>query len=479
MMSNSREIVIDPVSRIEGHARITIQLDDAGHVADARFHVTQFRGFEKFCEGRPFYEMPSLMARTCGICPVSHLVAAAKACDALLAVRIPPAAVLLRRLMNLAQIVQSHALSFFYLSAPDLVLGMDAYPGDRSVFGLIQSHPELARDGIRIRKFGQQVIERLGGERIHPSWIVPGGVNAPLSVAHRDAILAEIPGILAIIQRTLPWYKRAIEDRDFRDEIRTLANFPSLFLSLVDDDGHLEFYDGKLRFTDGEGEIVADGIDPSNYAGFIREKTEDWTWLKSPYFAPRGPEAGMYRVGPLARLNTASGVSTPLAAQEWAEWRDLERGAVLSSFHYHHARLVEILHCLELMQRILENPEALSTHVRAEAGPNNREGVGVSEAPRGTLMHHYRIDEQGRVEWANLIIATGHNNLAMNRGVLQVARRFVDGNHLSEGMLNRVEAVIRCFDPCLSCSTHAAGRMPLAIDLVDAGGVVVDRISRS
>lgn len=472
----SRTLTIDPVTRIEGHAKITLRLGDDGRVADARFHVTQFRGFEKLCEGRPFHEMPALMARICGICPVSHLVASAKACDALLAVRIPEVAANLRRVMNLAQVVQSHALSFFYLSSPDLVLGMDADPDGRSLLGVLAREPELGRDGIRLRSFGQRVIERLGGKRIHPAWIVPGGVSKPLAAADRDAILAELPDAIAAAQRTLAHTKRLLAG--FREEIRTFGNFPSLFLGLVDEEGRIAFYDGTLRLTDAAGRIVADRIDPNRFPEIVAEAVEPWSYLKSPYYEPLGYPDGMYRVGPLARLNVAQGCGTPLADQEWAEFRDLERGAVLSSFHYHLARLVEILYCLERMHELLADPAILGTHVRALAQPNAREGIGVAEAPRGTLMHHYRIDEHGLVTWANLMIATGHNHLAMNRGVLQVARHFVDGERIADGALNRVEALIRTYDPCLSCSTHAVGRMPLRLELVDPGGRVVDVLSR-
>lgn len=469
----AKTITIDPVTRIEGHSKITIHLDEAGHVADARFHVTQFRGFEKICEGRPFYEMPSLMARTCGICPVSHLVASAKACDALLAVRIPETAETLRRVLNLAQILQSHALSYFYLSSADLLLGMDADPATRNLVGVLAAEPQLARNGIRLRQFGQQVIERLAGKRIHPAWVVPGGVSAPLDEATRDWILKEAPAMRRLAEEALSDFKRRLEG--FREEIRAFANFPSLFLGLVDESGRVDYYDGRLRFVDARGDVVVDAADPASYAAFIGEAVEPWSYLKSPYYVPGGYPAGVYRVGPLARLNVADGCGTPIADQEWAEFRDLERGAVLSSFHYHYARLIEMVHCLERMGELLDPPAVLDTQVRAHAQPNAREGIGVAEAPRGTLIHHYRIDEHGLVTWANLIIATGHNALAMNRGVLQVARHFVDGRRLAEGALNRVEAVIRAYDPCLSCSTHAAGRMALDLQLVAADGVVVDR----
>ena len=472
----ARQITIDPVTRIEGHAKITVHQNDDGSVADAQFHVTQFRGFEKFCEGRPFYEMPSLTARICGICPVSHLLASAKACDALLAVRIPETAANLRRILNFGQIVQSHALSFFHLSSPDLLLGYGSDPAERNILGVLKQHPDLARDGVRLRKYGQSIIERLGGKRVHPAWVVPGGVNEPLSTDNRDAILAGMPEAMEIIHRTLKWYKQTIDE--YRDEIRTFGNFPSMFMGIVHDDGTIAHYDGKMRFTDASGNIVADMVEPADYLDVIDEHVEPWSYLKFPYYKPHGYPEGMYRVGPLARLNIIEKLGTPEADQEWAEYRELQRGAVLSSFHYHYARLIEILYALERMQQLLKDPAILDPFVRAKAEPNAFEGVGVSEAPRGTLMHHYRIDEQGLMEWSNMIIATGHNNIAMNRGVKQVAEHYIDGEEIPEEMLNRVEAVIRCFDPCLSCSTHAVGQMPLHLQLVNPAGQVVDELKR-
>ncbi|CAG0949881.1 MAG: Ni/Fe hydrogenase subunit alpha [Anaerolinea sp.] len=472
----TQKIVIDPITRIEGHAKITIEMDDQGFVRDAHFHITQFRGFEKLVEGRPFHEMPSLMARICGICPVSHLVASARACDMILAVHVPETAINLRRILNLAQLIQSHALSFFYLSSPDLLLGMDADVAKRNIFGVIQSNPQLARDGIRLRQFGQQVIEWLAGKRIHPAWVVPGGVSAPLSAENREKILAAIPEALATIQRTLDWYKGVLDN--FREEARLFGNMPTMFMGLVSPDGELEHLRGKLRIVDAVGNIVADGLEPEHYQDYLGEAAESWTYLKSPYYKPMGYPNGMYRVGPLARLNIINRCGTPYADQEWAEFRQLERGAVLSSFHYHYSRLIEILYGIERIEQILNHPDILSKKVRAFAGPNKLEGIGMSEAPRGTLMHHYKIDENGLVQWVNLIIATGHNNLAMNRSVLQVAKHYVKGEKIQEGMLNRVEAVIRTYDPCLSCSTHAAGQMPLNIELINSGGEVIDQVIR-
>ncbi|AXA36683.1 NAD-reducing hydrogenase subunit HoxH [Candidatus Sumerlaea chitinivorans] len=472
----AKQITIDPVTRIEGHAKITIYLNDEGIVQDAQFHVTQYRGFEKLCEGRPFAEMPSLMARTCGICPVSHLIASAKACDALLAVQVPRTGRMLRHVLNLGQIVQSHALSFFHLSSPDFLLGMDADPAKRHLFALAESHPQIARDGIALRKFGQRVIERLAGKRIHPAWVVPGGVSDPLDAATRDEILAEIPQAMEIATRTLEWYKKTY--KQFREEIATFANFPTLFMGLVDEDGYLAFTHGKVRVVDSAGNVIADQLEIANYQDFIGEAVEPYSYLKSPYYKPLGYPEGIYRVGPLARLNIADRCNTPRADEEWAEFRELDRRVVLSSFHYHYARLIEIIAALEQMERTLRDPDILSPHVRAHAGANAFEGVGVSEAPRGMLLHHYRIDENGLVTWANLIIATGHNNLAMNRGVLQAAKHFVRGDKIEEGMLNRVEAVIRCYDPCLSCSTHAVGQMPLRVELVGPTGQVLDVATR-
>lgn len=477
-----KEILIDPVTRIEGHSKITIHLDDQGAVEDARFHVTQFRGFEKFCEGRPFTEMPSLTARICGICPVSHLMASAKACDALLAVRIPPTAAKLRRIMNLAQLVQSHALSFFHLSSPDLLFGMDGDPAKRNILGVVEAHPTLAKDGIALRKFGQEIIALLGGKRIHPAWAVPGGVSEPLTEEKRGKILASLPETLVLIERTLSWFKGVLEQ--FRDEIRVFGNFPSLFMGLVTPHANgahqaeLEHYDGVLRFVDAAGNIVLDQIDPLRYQGYIAESVEPFSYLKSPYFKPHGYPDGIYRVGPLARLNIIDRCGTPKADQEWAEFRALRRGVILSSFHQHYARLVEILYGIERIEQILNEPDILDPHVRAFAKPNQLEGIGVAEAPRGTLIHHYKIDDNGLIKAVNLIIATGHNNLAMNRSVKQVAQHYVKGSSLQEGMLNRVEAVIRCYDPCLSCSTHAIGRMPLHIQLLGPGNEVLDEIKR-
>lgn len=468
-------ITIDPVTRIEGHAKITISLDDAGKVDNAELHVTQVRGFEKLTEGRPYYEMPGITARICGICPISHSLASAKACDAIMAVRIPPAAQRLRELIHCAQFVQSHALSFFYLSSPDLIMGMDSFPATRNVLGIIQSHPELARDGIELRKFGLQVIETLAQERVHSSWIVPGGVKSPLPLPMHDRILAELPKAKEIAERTLSFYKSTMDA--WKDDLPKFGCFPSMYAGLVNAKGNLKLYEGQLRFRGAQDEIVADQIAAENYADWIGEAALKNTYLKAPFFRPKGV-TGMYRVGPLARLNVADGCGTARADHELEDFRARFGKPAHSSFLYHHARLIEVIYALERMERLLNDPKILDEHVRATAGVNALEGVGMIEAPRGVLIHHYKVNPEGAITWANLIVATGHNNQAMNQSVKQVAQEYVKGAKIEEGMLNRVQAVVRAYDPCLSCSTHAAGEIALRMQLVAHDGMLLDEVIR-
>jgi NAD-reducing hydrogenase large subunit len=472
----SQTITIDPVTRLEGHGKITIYLDDKGEVENAQFHVTQVRGFEKFCEGRPFYEMPSLTARICGICPVSHLLASAKACEAIMSVRIPYTAAQLRRMLNLAQMVQSHALSFFHLSSPDLLLGMESDPVKRNIFGVAAARPDLGLAGIGLRRFGQHIIELLGTKRIHTGWVVPGGVTEPLSSAHRDEILAMLPEAYANLGKALTAYKQIADT--FKPEIEVFANFPTNYLGLINEDESIEFNDGTLRLIDPKGAIIEDGITATRFTEVIGEAVENYSYTKFVYYKPLGYPEGSYRVGPLARLNIVKSMGTPKADKELAEFKQISAGPVESSFHYHHARLVEAMYGIEKIEQILNDPQILDKHVRATAGVNRLEGAGQIEAPRGTLNHHYKVDENGKITWASLVVATGHNNNAMNRGVLQAARRYVKDGKFSEGALNRVEAVIRTFDPCLSCSTHAFGQMPLAMTLLSADGKVVDQVVR-
>ena len=473
----AKTVVIDPVTRIEGHAKISIFLDDLGEVSDAHFHVVEYRGFEKFCEGRPMWEMAGITSRICGICPVSHLLASAKTGDKLLAVKIPAAGEKLRRLMNLAQITQSHALSFFHLSSPDFLLGWDSNPATRNVFGLMAENPDLARGGIRLRQFGQQIIEILGAKKIHTAWAVAGGVRSPLSEEGRAWIRDRLPESLATIENALGLFKNLLNE--LQTEVDVFGKFPSLFMSLVGKHGEWEHYGGHIRFVDSQGKIVADNLSEDDYQQYIGEAVEPWSYLKFPYYKPLGYPDGIYRVGPLARLNVCEYIDTPKANQELQEFRDRAGGIATSSFLYHYARLIEILAAIEKIGELIDDPDVMSPHTRSHAGINCLEGIGVSEAPRGTLFHHYHVDENGLIKKVNLIIATGHNNLAMNKTVVQIAKHYIHNGNVAEGFLNRVEGGIRNFDPCLSCSTHAYGQMPMQVQLIAADGSVFKELCRN
>ena len=479
----AKSILIDPVTRIEGHAKITLRLDDDGAVQDTRFHVTEFRGFEAFCRGRPVHEMPALTARTCGICPVSHVLTGAKAGDAILAVEPPPAARRLRRMMNLGQILQSHALSFFHLSAPDLLLGFDSDPVKRNVFGLIEAEPEIARRGIRMRRFGQEVIAALGGRKIHPAWAVPGGVRGGIDPELREKLKAEWETILFDAKWAWARYGEIVDAHP--EEVAAFGDFPSLFMGLVSPNGDWEHHDGLLRFIDADGQRVGEDFPVDRYEAFIGEVSDRDSYLKSPYHlgaqgdVPVGAEApGTYRVGPLARVNLAEQMGTPLADAALADFRGEFGRVPHGSFHYHGARLIEILAAAEQIGALLEDPDLGHGPLRADAGINRLRGVGVSEAPRGTLIHDYHVDENGLITGLRMIIATGHNNLAMNRTVGQIAQAFVKGAEVPEGVLNRIEAGIRAYDPCLSCSTHAVGQMPLVLRIEGPGGELLREVAR-
>ena len=473
----SKTIEINPVSRIEGHGKVTIRLDDSGNVTDAKFHVTQFRGFEKFCEGRVFWEMPAITPRICGICPVSHHLGAAKACDAILGVELTRPAKLLRELMHMGQTLQSHALHFFHLASPDLLLGMDADPAKRNVIGLIAENPEVAVKGVKLRSFGQTIIQKLGGKKVHPSGAVPGGMNTALSTADRDKLLKEIDWAIADAQTAIGIIKSYYEqDKEF---VCTCASFPTGYLGLVDESNNLELYDGKLRLIDQKGKVLENQFNPSDYLDIIAEHVEDWSYLKFPFYKKMGYPEGTYRAGPLARLNVSQGISTPLANAELKNFKKLgKNGIVEGSLYYHYARLIELLYSIERIQQLLEDKDIYSTDLIVTSNRYNEQGVGVLEAPRGTLFHHYWVDDTGKIRKVNLIVATGNNNAAMNKAVYEVAKTHIKNNKITEGILNRVEVAIRCYDPCLSCSTHALGQMSLNMQVIAPDGRIVEEITR-
>lgn len=472
----NKKITINPVTRIEGHARVTIFLNDEGQVDEAYLHIDQFRGFEKFSEGRYFAEMPIITPRICGICPISHHLASAKATDEILGVDIPKPAKLLRELIHMGQIIQSHSMHFFELAGPDLILGWDADPRIRNVVGLIQANPELALKAVKLRKYGQRIIELVAGRRIHPTFAIPGGVNQALDPKARDEILSGIDEMISYIKEGISIATDWIEKN--KEECEQFATFKSGYMGLIKDDGSLELYDGKIRFMDKDGKVVNDFCD-KEYLKYIGERVEDWSYLKFPFYKPLGWPEGVYRVGPLGRLNASDSISTPIANEYMKEFKKINNGKPIEgSLYFHYARLIETIYGLERAREILEDKDSLSTDVLAIGKPTNEEGIGIIEAPRGTLIHHYWVDENGTIKKVNLIVATGHNNWAMSKSVESVAKGFIDGKNLKEDMLNRVEGAIRCYDPCLSCSTHAIGKMPLLIEIYDNNGNLINFVKR-
>jgi NAD-reducing hydrogenase large subunit len=473
----AQKITIEPVTRIEGHAKVTIHLDDRGGVEQAYLHINEFRGFEKFCEGRMYFEMPMITPRICGICPVSHHLAAAKACDEVAGSPPPRPASLLRELMHMGQIIQSHGMHFFELAGPDLLLGFDADPAVRNVVGLIGANADLAVKAVRLRKFGQEIIKTLGGRKVHPNFAVPGGVNKALQPAERDAILGGADEAIATIQVGLAIMKDWAARN--REDVEKFAVFSTGYLGLTTPEQGLELYDGTVRLIDSKGKLLEE-FDGRRYLDYIAEHVEDWSYLKFPYYKKMGWPAGVYRVGPLGRLNVAQKIDTPLANEEFKVFKQLNGGKpVENTLYYHYARLIEALFGVERVKVLLDDPDILSNDILNTRRDFKGVGVGVIEAPRGTLFHHYWTNANGQLERVNLIVATGHNNWAMSKAVDSVAKTYIAaGQEVTEGLLNRVEAAIRAHDPCLSCSTHALGQMPLVVDVVDAAGNVVRTLKR-
>jgi len=482
----NRKIVIDPVTRVEGHGRVTIHLDEYGKVENSFFHIVEFRGFERFIQGRPYWEAPVLVQRLCGICPVSHHLAAAKAIDQLVGIDpedLSPTAVKLRRLMHYGQIFQSHALHFFYLASPDLLFGMDAPAEKRNVFEVAIADKELARKGILMRKFGQEVIKAIAGKKIHGVAAVPGGVHKSFYPAERDYFIngKDIPDIDTMIK----WSKEIVEFIKAYTEkngrlLDTFAAFPSGHLGMVDSKGNLEMYHGNLRAIDSTGNITLDDISTNDYQDHFLEGVERWSYMKFPYLKHLGPEKGWNRVGPLARLNVCDAIPTPLAEKERKEFFSFTGKKVNnSSLYTHWARLIEILHCAEVMKELLHDDEIFGTDLVREGMPRHK-GIGIIEAPRGTLTHHYEIDDFGKIIKCNLIVSTTHNNQAMNEAVRWVANNEISGKGtITDGMLNQVEVAIRAYDPCLSCATQALGKMPIKAELFDHHGQMIQEIIKN
>ncbi len=477
----NRKITIDPVTRVEGHGRVTIHLDEYGQVKDSFFHIVEFRGFERFVQGHPYWEAPVLVQRLCGICPVSHHLAAAKAIDQLVGIDpkdLSPTASKLRRLMHFGQIFQSHALHFFYLASPDLLFGMDAPVEKRNVMAVAVENRELAIKGITMRKFGQEIIKAVAGKRIHGILAVPGGVYKTFTEKERDYFLdnKEIEDIDTMIE----WSQGMIDFmKGYHEKNKKLldefAAFPSGHLGMVNEQGALDLYDGKLRAIDSEGEVTLNDISTDLYQDYFSEAVAQWSYMKFPYLKNIGREKGWNRVGPLARLNICSSIPTPLANAARNDFIAFTGKKVNNSTMFSHwARLIEMLHSAEVMKELLNDPELLGNDLIRKGTPRLK-GIGIIEAPRGTLTHHYEVDEKGMITRCNLIVSTTHNNDAMNTAVKWVANNVISRKGtITDSMLNQVEVAIRAYDPCLSCATQSLGRMPLKAELYNYKGELID-----
>ncbi|MBI4756596.1 MAG: Ni/Fe hydrogenase subunit alpha [Betaproteobacteria bacterium] len=474
---NLKRVAIDPVSRVEGHGKVTLLLDDDNRVHQVRLHIVEFRGFERFIQGRPYWEAPVMVQRLCGICPVSHHLAASKAMDMIVGARtLTPTAEKLRRLMHYGQILQSHALHFFHLSSPDLLFGFDSDVATRNIVGVAAANPELAKKGILLRKFGQEVIRMTAGKRVHGTGSVPGGVNKSLTREERDALLKDIYPMMAWSREAIALIRKLFEDNLAR--YRDFGRFRAHGMCLVRADGAMDLYHGGLRARAADGATLFDHFDYSRYWDVIFEDVKPWSYMKFPFLRALGSDDGWYRVGPLTRVTHCDFIPTPLADRERQEFMAFDDGSAAgATLGYHWARMIEMLHAAESIKDLLHDDDLLGDDL-VTRGERGTRGVGVIEAPRGTLIHHYRVNEDDQIIRANLIVSTTHNNQAMNEAIRQVARQYLDGRELTEGLLNHIEVAIRAFDPCLSCATHALGQMPLEVTLEDAEGTVIDRMLR-
>lgn len=483
-----KKVSISPMTRLEGHGKIDILLDDNGDVADAYLQVVELRGFEKFCEGRPVEEMPRITPKICGVCPGAHHMASAKACDAVYGVAIPPAAEKLRELYYHAHIAHSHMLHFFALAGPDFIPGAGAPPERRNVLGLIDKLGlELGRQVLKHRGFAQKIQGIIAGHPIHPVAALPGGMAKPLGEAERDAIEPMAESMVGFAEDALDLFANDIlGDPGSAGVIESdTYHHQTHYAGLVDDEGRVSLYDGKVRVVGPFGDQVA-LFEPAAYLDHIAERVVPWTYLKLPYLKKigwkgmvEGPDSGVYRVNALARLNVARGMSTPKAQGAYERFYDyFGTKPVHHTLAYHWARLIECLHATEVVLNKVRDPEIVSTHVRAIPTGKPSEAVAAVEAPRGTLYHHYVTDSRGLMKSVNLIVATVQNNAAMNMSVKKAAQSLIHGGEISEGLLDRVEMAFRAYDPCLACASHALpGRMPLEVT-IRRGGRIFRRLLR-
>lgn len=473
-----KKIVIQPVTRIEGHAKVTIQLDDSGNVSDTMVHVVELRGFEKFCIGRPVEELPRIVTSICGVCPWSHHLASAKACDAVFGVEIPSAARKLRELCNSIAFTEEHILHFYFLAGADFIMGPDADYSIRNVIGIAQKFPDIAKKVIRNRYLGARMLEIISGKSVHPVAAVPGGYSKVLNSEERDTLLKMANEVLEFSKFSIDYAKKNIFPQ-YIEAIKTLGVIKTGFLGTVTKDGSLDLYDGVLRMMQADGSY--EDFTYEQYTDYIGEHIEPWTYLKFPYMKKAGKLSmdldnpiGVYRTNTLARMNVCDRIRTPLAQKEFEEFRNEFGRPVQLTLLYNWARLIELLYNAEYAVQLLEDPEIISKDIRIPVKPRAARGIGCVEAPRGTLIHDYETDENGMVTNVNLIVGTTHNNAPINMSVKKAATDLIKDGKYDQGILNRVEMAIRAYDPCLSCATHNLdGSIAIKIDIIDASGKVV------
>jgi F420-non-reducing hydrogenase large subunit len=478
----SKKIVIQPVTRLEGHAKVTILLDDAGNVSDTRVHIVELRGFEKFCIGRPVEELPRIVTSICGVCPWSHHLASSKACDAIFGVEIPPAARKLRELCNCIAFTEEHILHFYFLAAPDFVMGPTADYSVRNVIGIAQAAPELGRKVVRNRYLGAKMLEIVSGKAIHPVTSVPGGYSKALTAEERDKMLPMAEEVLEFAKFGLDMAKKDIFPK-YMDTIKTLGVIKTGFLGTVTKDGTLDLYDGMLRMMQSDGTYEDFSCD--KYTDYISEHIEPWTYLKFPYMKKAGKlsmdldnPVGVYRTNTLARMNVCDRIRTPLAQKEFEEFRSTFGRPAQFTLAYNWARLIELLYNAEYAVQLLKDPDITSKDIRVPVKPRAARGIACIEAPRGTLIHDYETDADGMVTNCNLIVGTTHNNAPINMSVKQAAMSTIKGGKYDQGLLNMVEMAIRAYDPCLSCATHQLdGRLPVKITILNPEGETVGEVS--
>ncbi|HEY0591200.1 MAG TPA: Ni/Fe hydrogenase subunit alpha [Thermoanaerobaculia bacterium] len=477
-----KTLVIQPVTRIEGHAKITIKLNDQGNVDTARVNVIELRGFEQFAIGRPVEDMPRITPRICGVCPWSHHLASAKATDAVFGVKIPSAAAKLRELANSIAYMEEHILHFYFLAGADFLLGPDADYSVRNVIGILKAAPEVAQRVVRVRHMCAKMLEILAGKSIHPQAAVPGGWSKPLLTGERDELQKMAADALELAKFSIAFAKENVFPK-YLDVVKTLGVITTGFLGTVKDDGALDLYDGKLRLMDRNG--AYEDFPVENYGDYIAEHVEDWSYLKFPYakkwtseFSMEGEAKGIYRTNTLARINVCDYIPTPLAQKELEIFRSAFGRPAQLTLLYHWARLIELLYNAENTVRLLADPEITSRNTRVPVTPRAARGIAHTEAPRGTLIHEYETDADGMVTNVNLIVGTTHNNAPINMSVTQAARSLIKAGKYDQGILNTVEMSIRAYDPCLSCATHRLdGKMSVRVEIVDSEGKVVDSMA--